>query len=163
MSPAAAASSCAAVRGRTPGSPSLALRPTMRACDARRLVTFSSPGVPTSHAGRSNCGVRAAVSPRGSVVPAPCRRSGTHCRPNATIAACNGYSCGSPRLIDSATAVRSDLPCTTVSLAGQCWARSDGAAEPWRLPCDSTPCSTPSLSCTNFSTGRGYGSPPSSL
>eukprot|EP00965_Chrysotila_dentata_P042373 1405561-Pleurochrysis_carterae.AAC.1 len=117
ISPAAAASS-AVVRGRTPGLPSLALRPTMRACDARRLVILSSPGVPTSHAGSSSCGARVACSPCDSAVPAPCRRRGTHCRPSATMAACNGHSCGSRLLIDSATAVRSDLPCTTVSLAG---------------------------------------------
>eukprot|EP00965_Chrysotila_dentata_P025811 857219-Pleurochrysis_carterae.AAC.1 len=65
--------------------------------------------------------------------------------------------------MDRATAVRSVLPFTGVIFAGEFCERSEGAAEPCLLPCDRTPCSTPSLSSTSFSTDSGYGSPPSSL
>eukprot|EP00965_Chrysotila_dentata_P106655 3522976-Pleurochrysis_carterae.AAC.1 len=144
MSPAAAAKSCAAARGRTPSSPSLSLKPTMRACDARRLDALSSPRVRTSHSRRSSCGPLGAASALVPVAPVSGSRSGTHCKFSATITACRGYSSGSPLLMDRATAARSVLPFTGVNIfAGQFCERSEGAAAPCLLPCDRTPCSTP--------------------
>eukprot|EP00965_Chrysotila_dentata_P159296 5262384-Pleurochrysis_carterae.AAC.1 len=72
MSPAAAASSCAAARGAVPPCPSPALSPIIRSCDARRRESLASPGAPTSHEAASAVSVRAACPAVG--VPAPAAR-----------------------------------------------------------------------------------------
>eukprot|EP00965_Chrysotila_dentata_P142890 4721850-Pleurochrysis_carterae.AAC.1 len=78
---------CATALGAAPVTLSALHTPIIRNCDARRFATRGSRGAPASHshaaAGGSAC---RAASPRAAA-PA-CRRSGSHRKPIANIAAC---------------------------------------------------------------------------
>eukprot|EP00965_Chrysotila_dentata_P209599 6185386-Pleurochrysis_carterae.AAC.1 len=79
MSPAAAASSCAATRGFAPTPPPSTLRPIMRIWEDRRCAMRALPVAPPSHAVASSACSRGGRLVSPALVAALLRR-GTHWR-----------------------------------------------------------------------------------